>query len=74
MSKGLGPKQIAILELLKTKKYLTTGMIRDIYGYNTQAITALQGLRVRGYLNFIGEGKWIKGSKYEEAIEDGTGK
>ena len=69
MSGGLGDKQKMILEMLLEKRYITTSGIKNIYGYNSSALSALKGLEARGLLKFAGEGRWVRGSKYNETGE-----
>lgn len=70
MSGGLGAKQIAILEMLQTNKYITTSSIKRIYGYHSSALSALSGLEARKLIKFAGNGKWVKGPEYNNAMQE----
>ena len=66
--KGLGPKQVAILTMLRKNKNVTATDVASIYGYETQAISALKGLEMRGYTR-LKRKRWVPGPKFEEAFD-----
>ena len=73
MSGGLGVKQIAILNLLleNKSKTISATTVKKIYGYESSALSALRGLEARGYLVFLGNGRWGRGPDYDEVVKDG---
>lgn len=65
--KGLGPKQIAILELMRKKKKVTTQEVASLYGYKTLALSALKGLEIRGYIK-MHKTEWTPGERFAEVF------